>query len=105
VQLYITAPSATLQKPTIELKAFAKTNVLQPGQKQTLQFEIQAKDVASFDTPTTSWVAEAGNYAVKIGASSENILQKTTFFISKKIVVEKCNKVLVPQVAINELKK
>lgn len=105
VQLYITAPSATLQKPTIELKAFAKTNVLQPGQKQTLQFEIQAKDLASFDTPSTSWVAEAGNYAVKIGASSENILQKTTFSISKKIVVEKCNKVLVPQVAINELKK
>lgn len=105
VQLYITAPSATLQKPAIELKAFGKTNLLQPGQKQTLQFVLSAKDIASFDTPSSSWVAEAGKYAVKIGASSQNILQQTSFSVNKKMVVEKCNKVLVPQMVINELKK
>jgi beta-glucosidase len=105
VQMYIAAPANKLQKPAEELKAFGKTNVLQPGQKQTLQFVIDAKDIASFDTPTTSWVAEAGTYTVKIGASSENILQKTTFSLYKDLVVEKCHKVLVPQVQINELKK
>lgn len=105
VQLYITAPANKLQKPAEELKAFDKTNLLQPGQKQTLQFEIAAKDLASFDTPSASWVAEAGTYIVKIGSSSEKILQKTTFSLDKELIVEKCHKVLVPQVEINELKK
>ncbi len=105
VQLYITAPANKLQKPAEELKAFDKTNLLQPGQKQTLQFEITSKDLASFDTPSTSWVAEAGTYIVKVGASSENILQKNSFSLSKELLVEKCHKVLVPQVEINELKK
>ncbi|GAB2827705.1 glycoside hydrolase family 3 C-terminal domain-containing protein [Ferruginibacter profundus] len=104
VQVYISAPAQKLQKPAEELKAFGKTNLLQPGQQQTLQFEITAKDIASFDTPSSSWVAEAGNYIVKIGASSENIQQKKTFSLNKEIVVEHCHKVLVPQVTINELK-
>jgi beta-glucosidase len=105
VQLYITAATGKINKPAAELKGFAKTNLLQPGQKQTLQFVLSAKDIASFDTPSTSWVAEAGNYIVKIGASSQNILQQTSFSLNKKIIVEKCFKVLVPQVPINELKK
>ena len=105
VQLYITAPANKLQKPAEELKAFGKTNLLQPGQQKTLQFEITAKDIASFDTPSSSWVAEAGMYTVKIGASSENILQKISFSLGKELMVEKCHKVLLPQIEINELKK
>ncbi len=105
VQLYITAPSKKLQKPAMELKAFDKTNLLQPGQKQTLQFEIAAKDLASFDTESTSWVTDAGTYVAKVGASSDKIIKTVSFTVPKEIVVEKCNKVLVPQVQINELKK
>lgn len=105
VQVYITAPSSKLEKPAVELKAFGKTNLLQPGQKQTLRFELTAKDIASFDTKSTSWIAEAGNYVVKIGSSSENIIQTSSFSVPKEIMVEKCNKVLLPQVPINELKK
>jgi beta-glucosidase len=105
VQLYIAAPGKQMQKPTIELKAFGKTNLLQPGQKQTLSFTINSKDIASFNTPSSSWVAEAGNYIVKVGASSENILQTASFSVAKQIMVEKCNKVLVPQVTVNEMKQ
>ena len=104
-QVYVTAPSGRLEKPAIELRAFGKTNLLQPGQKQTLQFELNAKDIASFDTKATSWIAEAGNYSIKIGSSSEKILQTSSFLVPKVIMVEKCNKVLVPKVTINELKK
>jgi beta-glucosidase len=105
VQFYITAPAKQMQKPAIELKAFDKTAVLLPGQKQTLHFTITAKDLASFNTPSSSWVAEAGNYVIKVGASSENILQTASFSVAKQITVEKCNKVLVPQVTISEIKQ
>ncbi len=105
VQLYITAPSGKLHKPSMELKAFAKTKLLQTGQSQTLNFEINEKDLASFETESSSWVADAGNYIIKIGASSENILQTAGFNVPLPIIVEKCNKALVPKVIINELKK
>ena len=105
VQLYLSAPAAKMNKPQEELKGFAKTNLLQPGQKQTIRFVIAAKDLASFDTNTTSWIAEAGKYEVKVGASSAAIKQTASFQLPVELVVEKCHKVLVPQVEINELKK
>jgi beta-glucosidase len=105
VELYLSAPAKKLNKPAEELKAFAKTTLLQPGQKQTIRFAIAAKDLASFDTNSTSWIAEAGKYEVKIGASSTDIKQTASFKLAKELMVEKCNKVLVPQIEINELKK
>ncbi len=105
VQLYITAPSGKLDKPAEELKGFAKTDLLQPGQSQKITFTINAEDLSSFNTDVTAWIADAGTYMVKIGSSSTNIKQTANFSLPKEIVVEKCNKVLIPQVSINELKK
>ncbi|MFI5185968.1 MAG: glycoside hydrolase family 3 C-terminal domain-containing protein [Chitinophagales bacterium] len=104
VQLYISAPSKTLDKPSEELKGFAKTKLLQPGESQTISFDIDAEDLASFDSKRESWVAEAGTYSIKIGASSQSIKQTATFNLAKEIVVEKDHKVLVPQTEINEIK-
>ncbi len=105
VQLYLAAPAGKLDKPSEELKAFAKTVLLQPGKSQVLTFTLRAEDLASFDTESTAWVAEAGTYTVKIGASSTDIKQTATFTLGKGLVTEKDNKVMVPQVSINELKK
>ena len=104
-QLYITAPSGKLHKPSEELKGFAKTKLLKPGEKQTLSFTINADALASFNTDKTSWVADAGKYTVKIGASSLDTKQTASFNLAKETVTEKCNKALVPQVEINEVKK
>ncbi|HXB43895.1 MAG TPA: beta-glucosidase [Puia sp.] len=105
VQLYITAPATNTDKPSEELKAFAKTHLLLPGKSQTLSFLISASDLASFDTKSSSWIAEAGDYAIKIGASSIDIKQTKTFKLEKELVAGKTTKALVPQVEINEMKK
>lgn len=105
VQLYLGAPSGKLDKPSEELKAFGKTDLLQPGQKQTLTFILEPKDLASFNTDASSWMADKGSYTVKIGASSLDIKLTADFVLQKELLVEKCNKVLAPQVSINELKK
>ena len=104
-QLYITAPSGKLNKPVMELKSFGKTNLLKPGQSQKLSFIINPSDLASFNTDATAWIADAGDYTIKVGSSSANIRQTASFSLSKDIVTEKCNKVLVPQVPISEFKK
>ena len=104
VELYISAPGKALDKPAEELKGFAKTKLLKPGESQTITFPITAEDLASFDTPSSSWVAEAGTYTIKVGASSEDIKQTASFTLAKEIVTEKDNKVMVPKVQISELK-
>lgn len=102
VQMYLSAPTGKLDKPSAELKAFAKTGLLKPGESQTLTFTLTARDLASFQTKTTSWVADAGTYTVKMG-TSQTVKQSATFRLAKDIVVEKTNKVLVPKVTITEL--
>lgn len=103
VQLYLSAPNEVLMKPESELKAFAKTNLLQPGQSQTLIFKLKPQSLASFETAKSAWIAEKGNYQVKIGASSINIKQTSSFVLEKDLLVEKVNNVLNPTVKIEEL--
>jgi len=79
VQVYVAAPAGELPKPAAELRAFAKTGVLQPGQSQTLTFELNARDLASFDPQANAWVAASGQYEVRIGASSRDIRQRAAF--------------------------
>jgi beta-glucosidase len=79
VQLYLSAPGKVAPKPALELRGFAKTKALKPGESQTLSFTLTARDLASFDEASSSWLAEAGTYTVKIGASSEDIRQTATF--------------------------
>ena len=101
-ELYISAPGKDMDKPEKELKAFGKTDLLQPGKKQTLSFTIDAASLASFDTKKSAWIAEPGTYAIKIGASSKNIKQTASFNLNKEIVVEKDHKVLYLQIDINK---
>ncbi len=104
VQLYVAAPAGKLDKPESELKAFAKTNLLQPGQSQTLTFTLTAADLASFDTATSAWVADAGTYQVKAGSSSLDIKQTASFKVGKEVVTEKSRKLLAPQQKFEEMK-
>jgi beta-glucosidase len=83
-QLYVSAPGKSMPKPAIELRGFAKTKALAPGESQTLTFTLTPRDLASFDEASSSWVAEAGTYTVRIGASSEDIRQTATFTKAKE---------------------
>jgi beta-glucosidase len=96
-ELFVSAPHKTMDKPVEELKGFAKTRQLKPGESQTLEFSLDAKDLASFDSQQSAWVTEAGDYEVRIGASSEEIKSVKTFIVPAEMVVEKVNKALAPK--------
>jgi beta-glucosidase len=103
VQLYLSAPDGTLEKPERELKAFAKTGLLQPGASETVSFTLTGRDLTSFDTDRAAWVAEPGTYGVKIGASATDTKLEGSFELPEGLVVEQAHNVMVPQVPINEL--
>ena len=102
VQLYISSPKGKLNKPAETLAAFGKTKLLQPGEVQRMNFTIETKDFASFEEATSSWIAEAGSYNLKIGASSLNIKQTGTFKIAKELSAGKVTKALA---STREIKK
>jgi beta-glucosidase len=102
VQLYISAPAKSIDKPTKELKAFAKTNLLQPGESQTLKFSINAEDLASYIPSKAAWIAEAGEYLVHMGVSSRNIIARKTFTLVKPIITEKVTNQVQPLYEIKD---
>lgn len=100
-EVYVTAPKGAVEKPAEELKAFAKTRTLQPGESQTLSMSIDKTDLASFNTRHSAWIADAGTYVFKVGASSRDI--KGTAAIKLRKAVEKVHNVLKPVVKLREL--
>ena len=83
VGLYVTAPEAGLVKPVRELKAFAKTRELKPGESQTLTLKVDNYSVASFNEAASAWEAPAGTYRVQFGASVEDIRAAADYKLKK----------------------
>ena len=102
-QVYVAAPKGKLEKPAQELKAFAKTRELKPGESQTLTMTIPVRDLASFDEAGSQWLAEAGTYTFNIGANSRDIAVSAQLKIAE--YTEKTTNALAPQQPLNLLKQ
>lgn len=103
VQLYVAAPNNGLDKPVRELKAFAKTNTLKPGESETLHFHVSTYDLASFNEADSEWQTATGRYEIQFGASVEDI-RATAAFTNKKKFSSKTNNVLKPNRELKEIK-
>jgi beta-glucosidase len=102
-QVYVQAPKGKLEKPAQELKAFAKTRELKPGESQTLTMTIPVRDLASFDEAGSQWLTEAGVYTFHIGASSRDIKASAQLKIAE--YTEKTTNALAPKQKLNLLKQ
>jgi beta-glucosidase len=83
VELYVTAPEAGLAKPACELKAFAKTRELKPGESQTLTLKVDNYGIASFNDAASAWEAPAGIYKLHFGASVADIRATAEYKLKK----------------------
>ena len=102
VQLYVTAPAGGLEKPAFELKGFAKTKTLAPGEAQTLTINVDKYTLASFNEATSAWETAAGTYKVMFGANAADI-RGTGEYKLKKAESWPVNNVLAPAQPINEM--
>ena len=100
-QIYVVAPKGRLEKPTKELKAFAKTSLLKPGQSETLKMTIPVRELASFDEANSQWLAEAGQYSFLVGNNVEDIKDGVTLNLPEYI--EKTDNVMAPNEKLNLL--
>jgi beta-glucosidase len=102
-QVYVSAPQGLLEKPVHELKAFAKTRELKPGEQQVLTMQIPVRMLASFDEAGSQWLTEAGDYTFSIGASSRDIRCTAKAKVSQ--YTEKVSNALAPKTKLNLLKQ
>ena len=103
VQVYVSAPEAGIEKPAKELKSFAKTKALKPGESETLKMTIPVRDLASYDEQNSQWLAPAGTYTFHVAANINDI--RGTATASIKQYTEKTSDVLAPQEPLNLLKR
>ena len=104
VELYVAAPDAkAANKPAKELKAFAKTKALKPGESETVTLKVKAADLASFDEAASAWVVAEGEYQFLVAASAADI--KATLPTAVKAGTVKVNNVLKLQTPLNLLKR
>ena len=77
VQLYLSDDVASLPRPVQELKGFAKVR-LEPGASARVEIPVTEADLRFFH-PEQGWIAEAGTFTVRVGASSADIRLRGTF--------------------------
>ena len=78
VQLYVGSPARAVVRPQKELKAFAKTKLLLPGESEELYFTLDQRAFAYYDTEKHSWRCENGTHHILLGSSSRDIRCKKT---------------------------
>ena len=78
VQLYISDPEASVERPAKELKGFKKV-FLQPGEATTVTFEILDSALSFFDAEQHKWVLEPGEFIAHIGSASDDIRTSIKF--------------------------
>jgi len=71
-QVYVTAPEGKLPQPLQELKGFAKTGLLKPGQTEILHITIPTESLASYDAQTACFLMEKGDYVIRTGSQSRD---------------------------------
>ena len=73
VQVYTSKPDTKIDRPIKELKAFSKTQNLQPGEATTVTLHIPVSELSYWSEDTSNWELEKGTYSIQIGASSRDI--------------------------------
>jgi beta-glucosidase len=70
-------------RPIKELKGFKKIN-LKPGEKKTVDFNINKSHLSFYNPVKKKWVAESGDFTIKIGSSSRDIRLNGSFTLVAK---------------------
>ena len=104
VELFVAAPnSKKMNKPEKELRNYAKTKLLQPGEEETVTMTVKTSDLASFNEKASAWKTDAGVYTFMICSSANTVESKATAKV--KTWTKKVNNVMKPNVKLNLLKR
>ncbi|MBR4782582.1 MAG: glycoside hydrolase family 3 C-terminal domain-containing protein [Bacteroidaceae bacterium] len=85
VQIYCDAPEGGMDKPLRELKGYAKTRLLKPGQEEKLTIVISKEWLTSFDEDKSAWIACRGEYAFIAARDADTPVLQMSYKLNKDI--------------------
>ena len=95
VEVYYKPPytNGGIEKSSANLIEFEKTNLLQPGESQTVTVTFSIEDMASYDENNAkAYVLEKGDYVISINSDSHTVLDQKTYTADTDVVYEEENK-------------
>ena len=95
VEVYYNPPytNGGIEKSSANLIEFEKTNLLQPGESQTVTVTFSIEDMASYDENNAkAYVLEKGDYVISINSDSHTVLDQKTYTVDKDVVYKGENK-------------
>ena len=95
VEVYYKPPytNGGIEKSSANLIEFEKTDLLQPGESQTVTVTFSIEDMASYDeNHAKAYVLEKGDYAISINSDSHTVLDQKTYTADKDVVYKGENK-------------
>lgn len=91
VELYYNPPytNGGIEKSSVNLVAFDKTDLLEPGQSQTLTLSFELEDMASYDTYGTGhYVLEQGDYEITLRTDSHSVVDSKNYQVPETIIYD-----------------
>ena len=88
VELYYTPPytNGGIEKASVNLAAFDKTDLLEPGESQTLTLTFNIEDMASYDYQNAqAYVLEAGDYEISLRSDSHTVIDSRTYNVADTV--------------------
>ena len=94
VQIYVSMPDGKTEKAERELKGFAKTEVLKPGEKTSVSIHIPWDGLSCYEEKSSVWLIEKGRYKLRMGTSSEETVCICELDVSEDIIYSICRSAL-----------
>ena len=103
-QLYVSCPAVTVHREYQSLAAFAKTDLLAPGETQTLALTFDLKELAAYRESDCCYILEPGEYLLRMGNSSRNTVVVAALALEQEIVVSRHRAICPVQAPFEELR-
>ena len=97
VQAYYNPPyvNGGIEKASVNLAAFEKTKLLEPGESQTVRIEFSIEDMASYDTSaangTGAYVLESGDYVISLNENSHEVISEQVWNCPETVTYDSSN--------------
>jgi beta-glucosidase len=83
VQVYVEKMDSDIDRPKQELKAFTKSQLLNPEKQEIMSLQIPITELSYWDENNNKWALEYGSYNIRVGASSRDIRYETQLILNK----------------------
>ena len=104
VQLYVSAPAGELSKEYQSLAAFAKTELIAPGEETHLTLEFDLASLSSFRERDNSFVLEQGDYILRLGNHSRNTAVAAVVTLPEDVIISRHKSICPVKTALKELR-